>query len=307
MNIQHLYYFKSLAKHEHYMMAAEEQLTSASSINYAISSIEKEIGLPLFQKSGRNIELSRYGYIFLGYVNDILKIYEKSMEDMKYLKQEILGKSVIGSLASLSFDFLYQLLDKFNNRQNSRNVQFEVLQMDTAKMVESIKKGEVSTGFALRVEDPDIISYPILKEEFVLIAPKGRYAIEGQLDNLSDFIGEKFISFHQKFPMYRTINKIYENYNFSPEIIYYVTSDIMLADFVSNGLGVAITSYCEKLTRLNVDIFHFNKKYYRTLSMLWSKNMTINASDKRLRKFVLEELKQMSQKSIKQIEDDYQS
>jgi transcriptional regulator, LysR family len=33
--------------------------------------------------------------------------------------------------------------------------------------------------------------------------------------------------------------------------------------------------------------------------------MTINASDKRLRKFVLEELKQMSQKSIKQIEDDY--
>jgi len=72
------------------MMAAEEQLTSASSINYAISSIEKEIGLPLFQKSGRNIELSRYGYIFLEYVNDILKIYEKSMEDMKYLKHGLM-------------------------------------------------------------------------------------------------------------------------------------------------------------------------------------------------------------------------
>ena len=299
MNIQHLYYFQSLARHEHYMLAAEEQLTSASSINYAITAIEKEIGLPLFRKTGRNIELSRYGFIFLEYVNDILKIYEKSMEDMKYLKQEMLGKSVIGTLASLSFDFLYILLDKFNSRSNTKSVEFEILHMDTSKMVELIKKGEISIGFAMRVEDPDIISYPLFREEFVLIAPKGKYSINYELEDLSMFEGEKFIAFHKRFPMYKTINKMFENYNFSPDFFYYVTSDIMLADFVANGLGLAITSESEKLKKLNVDIFHFKKKNYRTISMLWSKNISVNSSDNRLKKFILEEIKNLSLKTIK--------
>ena len=290
MNIQHLYYFQALAKYEHYLMASEEQLTSPSSINYAIASIEKEIGLPLFQKTGRNIQLSKYGYIFLGYVNDILNIYERSLDEMKYLESEILGTSKIGSLASLSFDFLYILLDKFNNRQNSKNVQFELIQMDTAKMVESIKKGDIFMGFALRVEDPDIMSYPLFKEEFVLIAPKGKFKIDYELEDLSIFTGEKFISFHKKFSMYKTIKKMFENYNFTPDILYYVTSDIMIADFVSNGLGLAITPKSERLKNLNVDIFSFKKKSYRTLSMIWSKNTPLSSSDRRFKKFILENI-----------------
>lgn len=287
MNIQHLYYFQSLARHEHYITASEEQLTSPSSISYAIDSIEKEIGLPLFKKSGRNISLTKYGRIFLSYTNDIINSYEKGISEMKDLKENIESSSKIGSLFTMSFDFLPILLSKFNDSRKEKTV-FQLSLMDTAEMAEKMKSGEIFMGFALRVEDPEIISYPLFKEEFVLIAPKGKYDITSPIKDLSIFNNENFITYDKKFIMYKSINKIFESYNFKPNFLYHVSSDVMLAEFVSKGLGLAITPNSLKLSQYDVDIFHLKIQKFRTLCLLWSKNATLNSADKKLKKYILD-------------------
>lgn len=287
MNIQHLYYFQSLAKHEHYITASEEQLTSPSSISYAIDSIEKEIGLPLFKKSGRNISLTKYGKIFLSYTIDILDSYEKGISEMKDLKDNIETTSKIGSLFTMSFDFLPILLSKFNDSKKEKTV-FQLSLMDTSEMVDKMKSGEIFMGFALRVEDPEIISYPLFKEEFVLIAPKGKYKISSPIKDLNIFEGESFITYDTNFVMYKSINKIFESYDFKPNFLYHVSSDVMLAEFVSKGLGLAITPKSLKLPQYDVDIFHLKVKKFRTLCLIWSKNANLYSADKKLKKFVLD-------------------
>ena len=72
MNLNQLYYFQTLAKCEHYTQASKELFISQPSLTYAMKELEKELGCPLFYKSGRNIKLTDEGKQFLEYVNKSL-------------------------------------------------------------------------------------------------------------------------------------------------------------------------------------------------------------------------------------------
>ena len=61
MNLFYLRYFVTLAHVQHYTKAAEQLCITQPSLSHAITQMEKELGLPLFEKNGRNITLTKYG------------------------------------------------------------------------------------------------------------------------------------------------------------------------------------------------------------------------------------------------------
>ena len=72
MNLNQLTYFAVTARHQHFTRAAEELFISQPSLSYAISSLEEELGIRLFEKKGRNVVLTKYGRLFLGHVERAL-------------------------------------------------------------------------------------------------------------------------------------------------------------------------------------------------------------------------------------------
>ncbi len=58
MNLAQLRYFQKLADLQHYSQAAKELNIAQPSLSSSISSLEKELGIPLFQKVGRNVRLN---------------------------------------------------------------------------------------------------------------------------------------------------------------------------------------------------------------------------------------------------------
>lgn len=72
MNLNQLYYFKTLAELEHYTKAAEKLNISQPTLSHSISSMEKELGANLFEKQGRNVVLTKYGRIYMFYVENAL-------------------------------------------------------------------------------------------------------------------------------------------------------------------------------------------------------------------------------------------
>ena len=55
MNLYHLRYFSTLAHIEHYTKAADILAITQPSLSYAISTLEEELGVKLFEKNGRNV------------------------------------------------------------------------------------------------------------------------------------------------------------------------------------------------------------------------------------------------------------
>lgn len=69
MNLNHLHYFRVLAKTEHYTQAANQLDITQPSLSHAIAALEKDLGCYLFEKQGRNIKLTKYGRIFYEYID----------------------------------------------------------------------------------------------------------------------------------------------------------------------------------------------------------------------------------------------
>ena len=61
MNLTHLKYFRTVAETGKIASAAEALFISAPALSTALARLEKELGVPLFQQSGRGIVLTEYG------------------------------------------------------------------------------------------------------------------------------------------------------------------------------------------------------------------------------------------------------
>ena len=88
MNIEYLKYFAELAKLQHYGKAAKALNISQPGLSHAIKTLEDEYGVPLFQKEGRNVSLSRYGKELMQDVEEILDAYLRMEERAAGLRTE---------------------------------------------------------------------------------------------------------------------------------------------------------------------------------------------------------------------------
>ena len=116
MNLSQLYYFRKLAELQHYTKAAKELFITQPTLSGSISSLEQELGVSLFQKAGRNVELTKYGAEFLKYVNASLEQLDKGIAIMKGYSGEGDGGVIdLGCIITLQTEFLPRLLNGYSS------------------------------------------------------------------------------------------------------------------------------------------------------------------------------------------------
>ena len=69
MTLNQMIYFQTIAKHEHFRLAATELNLSQPSLSRSIATLEDELGVILFERKGRNVALTKSGKLFLEHVN----------------------------------------------------------------------------------------------------------------------------------------------------------------------------------------------------------------------------------------------
>ena len=79
-----LKYFKTVAKTEKISSAAQELFLSAPALSTSISRLEKEVGAPLFDRSGNRITLNEQGAIFLRYVNEVFDSLDRAKTELRH-------------------------------------------------------------------------------------------------------------------------------------------------------------------------------------------------------------------------------
>ena len=109
MNLYHLRYFVTLAHLEHYTKAAELLSITQPSLSHAISSLEKELGVRLFEKEGRNVVLTKCGRAFLEDVEQSLALLDSSVNKLQ-LTGSGEGQIDVAVLRVLSTDLVPRLV-----------------------------------------------------------------------------------------------------------------------------------------------------------------------------------------------------
>lgn len=111
MELLQLKYFITVASMEHISKAAEMLHVSQPSLSKTISRLEKELGIPLFDRYSRNIKLNENGRIFLNHIERaFFEIEEAQIE----IRNRMGSNKKILSVAATSSEIISDVFDEFS-------------------------------------------------------------------------------------------------------------------------------------------------------------------------------------------------
>lgn len=97
MELRRLQYFVKVARKQHVTNAAEELHVAQSAISRQIHQLEEELGVPLFVRKGRNLQLTSVGKLFLERIEVVLADMERAVSEVREFLDPEAGRFVLVS------------------------------------------------------------------------------------------------------------------------------------------------------------------------------------------------------------------
>lgn len=296
MNLNHLSYFRVLAKLEHYTQAAEELSITQPSLSHAMSTLEKDLGTYLFEKQGRNIKLTKYGKIYFEYVERALSELEKGEKKIRELTTESTGTIELGYIYTLGPRFVPQLIKNFTSLDKNKDIKFLFGQGTTKTLIEGLKQEKFDMIFCSMVEnEPDIEFIPIANEELVVIVSNEHPLAKKESIDLKEVGNYPFIGFSEKSGIRLIIDDLFKTVNIIPNTICEVEEDNAVAGLVEINYGIAVVPRISSLKYYNVKALTItNPKHERYIYLATLKNRYITPSVNLFKKYSVEYIKEKS-------------
>ncbi|GGF79707.1 LysR family transcriptional regulator [Paenibacillus albidus] len=237
MDLTYLRTFREVAKRQSFTRAAEELGYAQSSVTMQIQKIEKEYGVPLIERHGRQLRLTPPGEELLKLFVEMLDLYDRSKET---IAQQIGGTLTIGTIDSLAAFYLPPFLQQLRTRFPGLNIHLQTEQ--EANLVTKIKDGEVDIGLLLdrNTTDSQLSRTIIRNEPLVLIAPANHPLARLDTVKLQDLNSCEFIVSEESC-IYRSL---FENLLKDHGILFRIGFELSnleaIKRCVMNGLGLAL-------------------------------------------------------------------
>ncbi|WP_333653032.1 LysR family transcriptional regulator [Lacrimispora sp.] len=297
MNLPQLYYFLKLAELQHYTKAAKELYIAQPSLSDSIASLEQELGISLFQKKGRNVQLTKYGEEFYMHVSQALNELERGIASMKNHSGQVEGSIDIGCIPTLLGDFLPSAIQ--NYRGKNPRTKFNIFQGHSIEVAHGVASGKYDLGFCSKVEDePDLIFVPILAQELVLIV-NGTHALAGRKEVcLGELKSYNLITYRESLPIGKVVGQLLKERKIDAAFSY--DDEISIGGVVSESPLAAIvarTSFLKQFDDLIIISLTDVPKDARLIYMAYSKKNFISSAVEAFADFVVAHEMNLPQKS----------
>lgn len=145
MDLRHLRYFVAVAEEENIGRAAARLHISQPPLTRQIQQLEEELGVTLFTRTPRGMELTQAGELFLEEARNIRALVEQATERTQRAGQGKLGRLDVGIFGSAILDAIPKLLLAFRNRYPDVKVVLHT--MTKAEQIEALRQRRISVGF----------------------------------------------------------------------------------------------------------------------------------------------------------------
>ncbi|WP_235248895.1 LysR family transcriptional regulator [Faecalicatena contorta] len=272
MTLNQLYYFQTVARYENYRKAAEELYLSQPSLSRSIASLESELGILLFEKNGRGVNLTKGGKLFLEYADRIINECEIARSKMKEMASDG-GKIDIGYVFPLASHYIPHNVRNFLNQEENKNVTFNFFQNHTSAIAKKVKSGELDVGFGGYMEREEFEFFPVLSEEMVVITPKG-HELEGQeAISIQEISHYPIIGYDRESWLGNYTSQLYRRLSIRPNIVVECPDEHSIAALVSEDFGIALVPGIREIDEKRVNIHKLDdiELMHRTF-MFWMKD-----------------------------------
>jgi len=203
MELRHFRYFVAAAEELSLRRAAHRLHVSQPALSLQISELEDELGLKLFERNSRGVELTEAGRAFLLGGRRVLAGAKQAIAQAQEAANGERGRLVIGSVGAVTSSFLPVALARF--RQQRPLVEATALHMNNRAQLEAVLNASIMLGigyFGSAVNEDEraqVCTRLLLRSPVAIGCSKHRQLPKRAVPKLRDFRYDKFISFDPEY------------------------------------------------------------------------------------------------------------
>ena len=255
MELRHLRYFIAVAEELHFSRAAERLQIAQPPLSQQIRSLEKELGVQLFERTKRRVQLTEAGQIFLEEARLVLIQVEQAVRAAQRASRGEIGRLGVGVNSSATQSYVPEILRVF--RERFPCVELVLHELTSHKQVQRILDNRIDVGFLWlpNVEDSALSFMSIWQEPLIVALPETHPLASLPQIPLEALVREPFVvpPRHLGAGFYSQIINLCQQAGFSPKVAQEAMLMQTIVSLVAGGVGVALVpASLQNLQRVGV-------------------------------------------------------
>ncbi|MYM97695.1 LysR family transcriptional regulator [Duganella vulcania] len=180
MELSALRIFKAVAEEGSVTLAASRLNRVQSNVSARLTQLEESLGVPLFHRSGRKLQITAEGTRLLAYADRLLQLAEEAQAAVQP-DQRPSGQLRIGSMETTAAARLPQVLAAFNRKHPHVDLLLDTAPTD--QLLDGVLKHRLDVALvAGPVPHAELAQLPVFEEELVLITCHGHPPVASPRD-----------------------------------------------------------------------------------------------------------------------------
>jgi len=279
MELTQLEFFIKVVEEGTFSKAAERVFRTQPAVSIAIKRLEEEIGAPLFERSQKAPELTELGEVVYDYAKRILTLRDQTLEAVAELKSLERGRVRIGANESTSLYLLPHLILAY--RAAHPNVRVEIFRHTSDRLPREVLDRNVDFALlAFEPVDSDLESFPVLRDELVLIMHPDHPLAKGDSVSVKELGNESFLAHNVKTASRRKVMEAFALLRTPLNITLELATVETIKRFVQLKMGISfvprmcVADELERGTLASVPVKDLS--YARTLWVTHRREMTFS-------------------------------
>ncbi|RVU17693.1 LysR family transcriptional regulator [Streptomyces antnestii] len=253
MELRQIRYFLALAEECHFGRAAARLHVAQPALSQQIKQLERELGISLFHRSTRHVELTEAGRDLTGYARTLLAEAERARVRMAELATGHAGRVSVGFIGTATYDVLPRVA-----RTVQARLPHVTLELRGELLSPQLADGLLDGTYDLAVlrsaaAAEELTSTPLRTEPLMAVLPAHHPLAAGPRISLGSLAGEPFVIHpaQARSAMYDRVLSACRRAGFQPPSLVEVGETATLVVLVAAGHGVALVPESVRSLRLD--------------------------------------------------------
>ncbi|MFJ8511770.1 LysR substrate-binding domain-containing protein [Lysinibacillus xylanilyticus] len=239
MDIRKMRYFMMVAEELNFSRAAERLRMAQPPLSQEIRKLEEELGVQLFHRTKRMVELTDAGRIFLEGSQQTLLQLERTIKETQLAAEGKIGSLIIGFVDST--EIVIEVLNKF--REHFPKIQLILREMTTEQQLKALYEKQIHIGFIRSKLNNGILTSEVCSEESLRLVLNQDHPFASLPEiPLRLLIDEPFILFprHMGPNFYDLIISYFWDHGVSLNVVQEAIQMQTIVNLVATGMGVSV-------------------------------------------------------------------
>lgn len=275
-----LSYFLAIAEENNITKAAERLHVTQPYLSQQLKNLEDELGVSLIIRTTRKIQITEAGKNLQHRAKQMLNLMDLTIKELTNFEKGILGTIKIGVIPTSANIVLPKIINNFHNIYPK--VKFEVRNMSTKLILESLKIGTIEIGIIRTPLNSDLYESICMQSQPMIAATS--YNLDWSYHKKSIMLPEistKPLLVHCRFE--QMITETCQHAGFEPNIICKIDDTRSILLLTSFGMGVAIIpmDWVDLIPTLNLRYKKIDEKSLNSsTALVWLKNRYLSPASR---------------------------